>query len=210
MSRCKPSPARGRDDRVQGRHAPGQPQPAIKAKAPKASGMQFRQSRSVATRSKAPPACKQCKDTNDAWHAVASITFSGGTLRATLSLHQPHPSAPLQLAVNASQTSVTFDAIDIQVDKAPLKAVYNALLGLFHGQVVHRVRHGIRDALNGPAPDTVNHLLRDVPTQARARIICLFGRVVRQQAVVRIAGVYACWMRLKRTRALHVSVKFDP
>ena len=48
-----------------------------------------------------------------------------------------------------------------------MQIVYNALLGLFHQQIVAKVQAEMNDALTGPAPKAINRLLATVPSSVR-------------------------------------------
>ena len=83
-----------------------------------------------------------------------------------------HDNGTLQLEIDPDRTAVSFVDIDVAVDKAPLKPVYDALLSVFHGQIVDRITARLNRALKRKVPRQVNTLLAQVPTQVRSDQPC--------------------------------------
>lgn len=98
--------------------------------------------------------------------ADGSTLFHRGALVAKFALRDDG-GGQLRLALDRRRTAVSFVDIDVRVDKAPLKPLYDALLSVFHGQIVTRITKRMNRALTRDVPKQLNHLLAKVPTQVR-------------------------------------------
>jgi hypothetical protein len=106
-----------------------------------------------------------CEDCRCLCHAEGRVEFERGAPAAVFAVSDSK--GKLHLDLNTSETSLAFADIDVRVTNAPLKPLYDALLSLFHGQIVQRIYEEMDHALKGPAPAAVNRLLAQVPSEVR-------------------------------------------
>jgi hypothetical protein len=116
--------------------------------------------------------------------ADGTIAFERGALDAAFAVTAT-PNGTFHMRLDAAATALAFADITVRVTRAPLKPLYDALLGIFHGQIAKRIEAGMRAALVGPAPAAINRLLATVPSKVRPYFTSeCFGRCKRAEKEV--------------------------
>lgn len=96
------------------------------------------------------------------WVADGSAVFQHGALTATFKLHGTNK---LTMDLDRSASAITFLDIDMEITRAPLKPLYDAVLAVFHGPIVAKITAEMNHALRYQVPMEVNQLLAEVPSE---------------------------------------------
>jgi hypothetical protein len=94
--------------------------------------------------------------------AEGSTLFQRGALAANFKLLGTDT---ISMDLDRSASAITFLDIDMEITRAPLKPLYDAVLAVFHGPIVAKITAEMNHALRYQVPREVNQLLAAVPSE---------------------------------------------